>query len=82
MARAGAAALEAAGHEVIVSDLYAMDFDPVSDRRNSRLSPTGAAWASKPKRRLPAGTMKALASAPKAVRRKSPPMETIASVAR
>jgi NAD(P)H dehydrogenase (quinone) len=34
MARAGAAALEAAGHEVIVSDLYAMGFDPVSDRRN------------------------------------------------
>lgn len=23
-----------AGHEVVVSDLYAMDFDPVSDRRN------------------------------------------------
>ncbi|BAZ32418.1 putative NAD(P)H quinone reductase [Cylindrospermum sp. NIES-4074] len=26
--------LEAVGHEVIVSDLYAMQFDPVSDRRN------------------------------------------------
>lgn len=26
--------LEAAGHEVIISDLYAMNFDPVSDRRN------------------------------------------------
>ena len=26
--------LKAAGHEVIVSDLYAMQFDPVSDRRN------------------------------------------------
>jgi len=26
--------LAAAGHEVIVSDLYAMSFDPVSDRRN------------------------------------------------
>lgn len=26
--------LEAAGHEVVVSDLYAMGFDPVSDRRN------------------------------------------------
>ncbi len=26
--------LTAAGHEVIVSDLYAMQFDPVSDRRN------------------------------------------------
>jgi NAD(P)H dehydrogenase (quinone) len=28
------AALTAAGHEVKVSDLYAMGFDPVSDRRN------------------------------------------------
>jgi len=27
-------ALRAAGHEVVVSDLYAMSFDPVSDRRN------------------------------------------------
>lgn len=27
-------ALQAAGHEVTVSDLYAMKFDPVSDRRN------------------------------------------------
>jgi NAD(P)H dehydrogenase (quinone) len=26
--------LEIAGHEVIISDLYAMKFDPVSDRRN------------------------------------------------
>jgi NAD(P)H dehydrogenase (quinone) len=26
--------LEEAGHEVIVSDLYAMGFDPISDRRN------------------------------------------------
>ncbi|MBR8836225.1 MAG: NAD(P)H-dependent oxidoreductase [Stigonema ocellatum SAG 48.90 = DSM 106950] len=26
--------LETAGHEVIISDLYAMEFDPVSDRRN------------------------------------------------
>jgi NAD(P)H dehydrogenase (quinone) len=26
--------LEAIGHEVIISDLYAMNFDPVSDRRN------------------------------------------------
>ncbi|MDY7022793.1 MAG: NAD(P)H-dependent oxidoreductase [Cyanobacteriota bacterium] len=26
--------LKAGGHEVIVSDLYAMQFDPVSDRRN------------------------------------------------
>jgi len=30
----GAGALSAAGHEVIVSDLYAMAFNPVSDRRN------------------------------------------------
>jgi NAD(P)H dehydrogenase (quinone) len=30
----GAAALAGAGHEVVVSDLYAMGFDPVSDRRN------------------------------------------------
>jgi NAD(P)H dehydrogenase (quinone) len=28
--------LRAAGHEVVVSDLYAMSFDPVSDRRNFR----------------------------------------------
>lgn len=34
MLRAGVAALTAAGHEVAVSDLYAMGFDPVSDRRN------------------------------------------------
>jgi len=34
LTRAGQAALEAAGHEVQVSDLYAMAFDPVSDRRN------------------------------------------------
>ena len=27
-------ALEAAGHQSVVSDLYAMGFDPVSDRRN------------------------------------------------
>lgn len=30
MLRAGVAALSAAGHEVKVSDLYAMGFDPVS----------------------------------------------------
>ncbi|HWX33695.1 MAG TPA: NAD(P)H-dependent oxidoreductase [Steroidobacteraceae bacterium] len=34
MTREAAAALIAAGSEVIVSDLYAMQFDPVSDRRN------------------------------------------------
>jgi len=34
MTREGVAALAAAGHEVVVSDLYAMNFDPVSDRRN------------------------------------------------
>ncbi len=34
MVRAGVAALEATGHDVVVSDLYAMGFDPVSDRRN------------------------------------------------
>jgi len=34
MLNAGVAALTEAGHEVIVSDLYAMGFDPVSDRRN------------------------------------------------
>ncbi|QSA96310.1 NAD(P)H-dependent oxidoreductase [Methylococcus sp. EFPC2] len=28
------AVLRAAGHEVVLSDLYAMGFDPVSDRRN------------------------------------------------
>jgi NAD(P)H dehydrogenase (quinone) len=34
MLRSGVAALTAAGHKVEVSDLYAMGFDPVSDRRN------------------------------------------------
>ena len=34
MTRTAAEALEAAGHEVVVSDLYVMGFDPVSDRRN------------------------------------------------
>ncbi|MBV9054868.1 MAG: NAD(P)H-dependent oxidoreductase [Hyphomicrobiales bacterium] len=34
MTREAAAALTAAGHEVVVSDLHAMGFDPVSDRRN------------------------------------------------
>jgi len=34
LTRAAAAALAAVGHEVVVSDLYAMQFNPVSDRRN------------------------------------------------
>lgn len=34
MTRVARERLEAAGHEVRVSDLYAMGFDPVSDRRN------------------------------------------------
>jgi NAD(P)H dehydrogenase (quinone) len=34
LTREATASLSAAGHEVIVSDLYAMGFDPVSDRRN------------------------------------------------
>lgn len=34
MTREAQACLTEAGHEVIVSDLYAMGFDPVSDRRN------------------------------------------------
>jgi NAD(P)H dehydrogenase (quinone) len=34
MVRTAIAALEAAGHAVQVSDLYAQAFDPVSDRRN------------------------------------------------
>lgn len=34
MTRKAVQTLKAAGHEVIVSDLYAMKFDPVSDRRN------------------------------------------------
>ena len=34
LTRAGQAALSGAGHEVVVSDLYAMGFNPVSDRRN------------------------------------------------
>jgi len=34
MTRAATEALTTAGHEVVVSDLYAMHFNPVSDRRN------------------------------------------------
>ena len=34
MTREAAAALAEAGHSVVVSDLYAMGFNPVSDRRN------------------------------------------------
>jgi NAD(P)H dehydrogenase (quinone) len=34
MTREAEAALRSAGHEVVISDLYAMNFDPVSDRRN------------------------------------------------
>lgn len=34
MTREAVTALTDAGHEVIVSDLHAMNFDPVSDRRN------------------------------------------------
>jgi NAD(P)H dehydrogenase (quinone) len=36
LTKAAVEALGAAGHEVVVSDLYAMRFDPVSDRRNFR----------------------------------------------
>lgn len=34
LAHEATAALTGTGHEVVVSDLYAMGFDPVSDRRN------------------------------------------------
>lgn len=34
LTRTAAEALTAAGHEFVISDLYAMRFDPVSDRRN------------------------------------------------
>lgn len=34
LTRTARAALSESGHEVVVSDLYAMGFDPVSDRRN------------------------------------------------
>lgn len=34
MVEAAVSTLRAAGHEVLVSDLYALEFDPVSDRRN------------------------------------------------
>lgn len=36
MTRVATEALSAAGHEVAVSDLYRMDFDPVSGRANFR----------------------------------------------
>jgi len=34
MTRVAVETLESDGHEVVVSDLYAMKFDPISDRRN------------------------------------------------
>jgi NAD(P)H dehydrogenase (quinone) len=34
MTRAAAETLSSAGHDVLISDLYAMEFNPVSDRRN------------------------------------------------
>lgn len=34
LTREAVTSLRAAGHDVVVSDLYAMSFDPVSDRRN------------------------------------------------
>ena len=34
MTRMASETLAAAGHDVLVSDLYRMGFDPVSDRRN------------------------------------------------
>jgi len=34
LTRAAAEALASSGHEVVISDLYAMGFNPVSDRRN------------------------------------------------
>jgi NAD(P)H dehydrogenase (quinone) len=34
MTRTAAETLAASGHEVLISDLYAMGFDPISDRRN------------------------------------------------
>ncbi|WP_263488426.1 NAD(P)H-dependent oxidoreductase [Mesorhizobium sp. CA14] len=34
LTRAAEQALSATGHEVVVSNLYKMGFDPVSDRRN------------------------------------------------
>ena len=40
MIREATAALGAGGHEVVVSDLYGMEFDPVSDRRNLDTAPT------------------------------------------
>jgi len=36
MMRKAVSTLAEVGHEVLVSDLYAMEFDPVSDRRNFR----------------------------------------------
>ena len=34
LSRAAQETLRAAGHDVVISDLYAMKFDPISDRRN------------------------------------------------
>lgn len=42
MTREASAALTAAGHDVVVSDLYAMGFNPVSDRRNFTTVADGA----------------------------------------
>src|SRR6516225_2630860 len=50
MTRAAAAALKEAGHELAVSDLYAMGFDPVSDRHNFTTVNDPDTTASRPRR--------------------------------
>jgi len=52
MTRTATDALKAA-HEVVVSDLYAMDFNPVSDRRNFTTTDHPITFGSKPKRLMP-----------------------------
>ena len=50
MTRAAAAALKEAGHDLAVSDLYAMGFDPVSDRHNFTTVTDPDTTASRPRR--------------------------------
>ena len=55
MMRTATKALEMVGYDVVVSDLYAMRFDPVSDRRNfTSVADFRAGCASRPKRFMPA----------------------------
>lgn len=52
LTRAAQGALSAAGHEVVVSDLYAIGFNPVSDAATSRPFATRTTTASSLRERM------------------------------